>query len=64
MVTWELEYLPLTNELLDEMVSHQWVTRVELELWMQDQLPPAALDRIDCQINLARLVVNQALPMQ
>lgn len=64
MATWEPQYLPLTSQLLEDMVTQQWVTRDELSLWLEDQLPPEIADRIDNQVNLARMILNAQVPVQ
>lgn len=64
MATWEPQYQPLTQELLENMTSNDWLTPDEVMLWVRDQLPPKLELRVECKIQLARLLVDPSVPVQ
>lgn len=64
MATWEPQYQPLTQEMLESMVNNHWLTPDELMLWQQDQLPPKLELRVEGKIQLARLLLDPSVPVQ
>lgn len=64
MPTWAPKYLRLDQEVLELMVAQQWVTQLEVDLWLEDQLAEPALSQLEQRLHLARLHLDPTVPVQ